>query len=73
VPAAVERMRIPSSFGSCWIRTRSPSSDPPETFDDGSTASTATRCPCSMRCMPSASIVVDLPTPGTPVMPTCMA
>ena len=23
--------------------------------------------------MPSASIAVDLPTPGTPVMPTCIA
>ncbi|SHY44845.1 Uncharacterised protein [Mycobacteroides abscessus subsp. abscessus] len=38
--------------------------------DDGSTASTATRCPCSMRYIPSASMVVDFPTPGTPVIPT---
>ena len=47
--------------------------DPPVRVDDGSTASTATRCPCSIRYMPSASMAVDLPTPGTPVMPTCIA
>ena len=41
-PAAVERIRMPSSRGSCSIRARSPSSEPPERFEDGSTASTAT-------------------------------
>ena len=41
-PAAVERIRMPSSLGSWSIRARSPSSEPPERFDDGSTASTAT-------------------------------
>ena len=37
--------------------------------EEGSTASTATLCPFWVRKLPSASIVVDLPTPGTPVMP----
>ena len=32
--------------------------------------STATRRPAAVRCEPRASIVVDLPTPGTPVIPT---
>ena len=47
--------------------------EPPVRAEDGSTASTATLWPCSIRNMPSASIVVDLPTPGEPVMPTRMA
>lgn len=36
----------------------------------GSTASTATRWPEPVSMVPSASMKVDLPTPGTPVMPT---
>jgi hypothetical protein len=47
--------------------------EPPVTVDEGSTASTATRLPGSIRCMPSASMKVDLPTPGTPEMPTRIA
>ena len=39
-------------------------------LDDGSTASTATRCPAAARSVPSASMKVDLPAPGTPVMPS---
>ena len=36
----------------------------------GSTASTATLCPRSQSHVPSASMNVLLPAPGTPVMPT---
>jgi hypothetical protein len=38
-------------------------------LDDGSTASTATRWPRSIRNRPRASMKVLLPTPGTPLMP----
>ena len=41
--------------------------------DDGSTASTPTRWPAAVRLPPSASMNVDLPTPGTPEMPTRVA
>ena len=41
-PAAIERMNRPRSAGSASIRARSPSSAPPERFEDGSTASTPT-------------------------------
>ena len=37
---------------------------------EGSTASTATRWPRPMRCSPSASMKVDLPEPGEPLIPT---
>ena len=37
---------------------------------DGSTASTPTRWPSAVSRVPSASMNVDLPTPGTPEMPT---
>src|SRR4051794_35459356 len=70
VPAAVDRIRIPSSRGSCWIRTRSPSSDPPETFDDGSTARTATLRPDPRHSGISADRSDDFPAPGGPVSPT---
>ena len=43
--------------------------EPPLTLDDGSTASTATRWPRSIRNRPRASMKVLLPTPGTPLMP----
>ena len=55
------------------MRVLSPRIDPPVRVLDGSTASTATRCPASTRCMPSASMNVDLPAPGAPVMPTRIA
>ena len=51
------------------MRVLSPRIEPPETLDDGSTASTATRWPCAIRYRPSASMKVLLPTPGTPLMP----
>src|SRR4051812_39360220 len=69
VPAAVERIKTPSSRGSCWIRTRSPSSDPPETFEDGSTARTATLRPLPRQSGSSADSSDDLPAPGGPVRP----
>ena len=46
---------------------------PPVRVEDGSTASTATRCPRAVSMLPNASMNVDLPTPGTPVMPMRVA
>ena len=43
---------------------------PPVRAEDGSTASTATRWPAAVRLLPRVSMKVDLPTPGTPLMPT---
>ena len=42
---AIDRMKTPGSVAWSCIRTRSPSSAPPENGADGSTASTPTRCP----------------------------
>ncbi len=52
------------------MRVLSARIDPPVRRDEGSTASTATLRPCLVSMVPSASMVVDLPTPGAPVMPT---
>src|SRR6185312_7982230 len=54
-------------------RVLSPRIEPPVRAEVGSTASTATLWLSSIRYMPSASMVVDLPTPGEPVMPTRIA
>src|SRR4051794_27582738 len=70
VPAAVDRINTPSSRGSCWMRTRSPSSDPPLTFEDGSTARTATDRPDPRHSGSSTDRSDDLPAPGGPVSPT---
>ena len=51
------------------MRVLSPRMEPPETVDEGSTASTATRCPRSIRYTPNDSMNVLLPTPGTPLTP----
>ena len=51
------------------MRVLSPRMEPPDTVDEGSMASTATRSPRSTRYTPSASMKVLLPTPGTPLMP----
>ncbi len=51
------------------IRVLSPRIEPPETWLVGSIASTATRLPAAIRRVPSSSMNVDLPTPGTPVIP----
>ena len=52
------------------MRVLSPRIEPRVRVDDGSTASTATRCPSAVSRVPSASMNVDFPTPGTPLMPT---
>ncbi len=70
---AIERMNTPSSVACSPIRTRSPSSAPPENGDDGSTASTPTRRPVARTTRTSSDVVVDLPTPGGPVRPTTCA
>ena len=57
------------SWASRVIRVLSPRIQPPVSVDEGSTASTATLWPSSVRCVPSVSISVLLPTPGAPVMP----
>ena len=44
---AIERMKTSRSSAWSCIRTRSPSRAPPENGDDGSTASTPTRCPAA--------------------------
>ena len=58
-----------SSADSFAIRVLSPRIDPPERREVGSTASTATLLPSPVSSVPKASMKVDLPTPGTPVMP----
>ena len=54
---------------SCSMRVLSPRIEPPLRWLDGSTASTATRCPEPITCIPRASMKVDLPAPGDPEMP----
>ena len=70
---AIDRMKTPSSVAWSCIRTRSPSSAPPENGEDGSTASTPTRRPAARNAVTSAVVEVDLPTPGEPVSPTTCA
>ena len=71
--AGLGRMKAASLTESRSMRVLSPRIEPPDTLDDGSIASTATRCPRSIRSSPSASMKVDLPTPGTPEMPRRIA
>ena len=66
-------MKAASEFASRAIRVLSPRIEPPVRAEEGSTASTATLWPRPIRNMPSSSMVVDLPTPGEPVMPTRIA
>ena len=68
-PAGLGRMKARSCAESRSIRVLSPRIEPPDRLDEGSTASTATRWPAAIHCRPSASMKVDLPTPGTPEMP----
>lgn len=49
--------------------TLSPRILPPDIVDDGSTASTQTLFPALARRTPSASMKVDLPAPGGPMIP----
>ncbi|PWC75614.1 hypothetical protein TSH64_12310 [Azospirillum sp. TSH64] len=69
-PAGEGRMKAAGSRDRSTIRVLSPKIEPPVRCDDGSTASTATLCPSPMTCSPNASMKVDLPTPGTPEMPS---
>jgi hypothetical protein len=55
------------------MRMRSPRTAPPLTGLDGSIATTATVCPSASQAPSKASTRVDLPLPGTPVMPTTQA
>ena len=66
-------MKALGSTASRAIRVLSPRIEPPELFEEGSTARTAMRWPAAVRLLPSVSISVDLPTPGTPVIPTRIA
>src|SRR5262245_6063334 len=52
------------------MRVLSPMIEPPLRRLDGSTASTATRCPAAVSRVPSSSMNVDLPDPGVPLTPT---
>ena len=69
----IDRMNTPSSKACSCIRMRSPSSAPPVTGDEGSTAKTATRKPLLRYSEINAPVVVDLPTPGGPVTPISKA
>ena len=64
------RMKALPAAASLGMRVLSARIEPPVRFEEGSTASTATRWPLSVRYVPSASIVVDFPAPGMPVIPT---
>ncbi len=64
------RMNEFGSWQSRSIRVLSPRIDPPEIVLDGSTARTATRCPWAITCSPSASMNVDFPEPGAPLIPS---
>jgi hypothetical protein len=66
-------MKALGSTASRAIRVLSPRIEPPELFEEGSTARTATRWPAAVRLEPRTSISVDFPTPGGPVTPTRIA
>ncbi len=70
---ASERMNTHSAAPASPMRMRSPSTAPPVIGLDGSTATTAIRRPRDACSRTSASISVDLPAPGEPVMPTTCA
>src|SRR5665647_3136032 len=55
------------------MRIRSPSNAPPEKGEDGSTARMPPRLPRALSAPTSALVIVDLPTPGLPVMPKMCA
>ena len=64
------RMNAFGSTASRAMRVLSPRIEPPDSALDGSIASTATRSPFSVSRLPSSSMKVLLPTPGTPVTPS---
>ena len=51
------------------MRVLSPRIEPPLRSDEGSMASTASLCRSEVTMLPTASMKVDFPAPGTPVMP----
>lgn len=63
------RTNAAGSTASRSILVLSPRIEPPVRLEEGSTASTATRCPSPVSIVPSASMNVDFPTPGTPLIP----
>lgn len=70
VPAVGEGLtKAAGSTASRSIRVLSPRMEPPVLLDEGSTASTATRWPRPVSRVPKASMKVDFPTPGTPLIP----
>ena len=69
---AIERMYTSGSSACSCMRTRSPSSAPPENGEDGSTARIPTRLPRA-RYAVTRLVEVDLPTPGEPVSPMMWA
>src|SRR3954447_9111383 len=69
VPPGEGRMNASGWRDSSAMRVLSPRIEPPVRELDGSTASTAARWPRPTRCRPNASMNVDLPTPGEPLMP----
>ena len=69
-PLGEGRMKAFGSWTSCSMRVLSPRMEPRVMVLEGSTASTARRWPRRQRRVPSPSMKVLLPTPGTPVMPT---
>ena len=64
------RIKALFSVDNSFMRVLSPNIDPRERSDDGSMANTAKRLPILHSSVPKASIKVDLPAPGTPVMPS---
>ena len=69
-PEGEGRMKEFFSRDRSSIRVLSPRIEPRVFALLGSIARTATLCPFLQRSVPSASIKVLFPTPGTPVMPT---
>src|SRR5689334_3606166 len=70
---AMLRMKTPGSSTRSVIRMRSPRIAPPENGLDGSIAITPTRRPSARIACTSLLTNVDLPLPGTPVMPMICA
>ena len=69
-PAGEGRMKAAVWRDSSSMRVLSPRIEPPPRLDEGSIASTASERPRSSSARPKRSMKVDLPTPGTPVMPS---
>src|SRR5512134_248560 len=67
------RMKTPGSPESSVMRMRSPRIAPPENGLEGSIATMPTVRPVDRNCWASARTMVDLPLPGTPVIPMVWA